>query len=160
MTPDKLAEEAALTALLFGGTTTTDVNIDMDVNRNKKPVSDDLGYDERAGDLLFAIDRSGVEEDEGEDDGAYIEENEDNSGQDDESSDEEEKQQVVSMAGAAWKDDDSDDDSDDSEDSEVVVDGETGFMVPPRDHAAMAAKLIQLLKDQDVEVPLQFQNYR
>jgi len=123
MTPDKLAEEAALTALLFGGTTTTDVNIDMDVNRNKKPVSDDLGYDERAGDLLFAIDRSGVEEDEGEDDGAYIEENEDNSGQDDESSDEEEKQQVVSMAGAAWKDDDSDDEGDEGTNNVSLVDG-------------------------------------
>ena len=31
---------------------------------------------------------------------------------------------------------------------EVVVDGETGFLVPPRDHAAMAAKLILLLRDQ------------
>jgi glycosyltransferase involved in cell wall biosynthesis len=30
---------------------------------------------------------------------------------------------------------------------EVVVDGETGFLVPPRDHAAMARQLIVLLKD-------------
>ena len=31
---------------------------------------------------------------------------------------------------------------------EIVVDGETGFLTPPRDHAAMAAKLILLLKNQ------------
>jgi glycosyltransferase involved in cell wall biosynthesis len=31
--------------------------------------------------------------------------------------------------------------------SEVMVDGETGFLVPPRDHAAMAARLVTLLKD-------------
>ena len=31
--------------------------------------------------------------------------------------------------------------------SEVVADGETGFLVPPRDHAAMAARLVVLLKD-------------
>jgi glycosyltransferase involved in cell wall biosynthesis len=31
---------------------------------------------------------------------------------------------------------------------EIVVDGETGFLTPARDHAAMAAKLILLLKDQ------------
>lgn len=30
---------------------------------------------------------------------------------------------------------------------EVLADGETGFLVPPRDHAAMAAKLVTLLKD-------------
>jgi glycosyltransferase involved in cell wall biosynthesis len=30
---------------------------------------------------------------------------------------------------------------------EVLVDGETGFLVPPRDAAAMAEKLIVLLKD-------------
>jgi glycosyltransferase involved in cell wall biosynthesis len=30
---------------------------------------------------------------------------------------------------------------------EVVVDGETGFLVPPRDHHAMAEALIRLLKD-------------
>ena len=29
----------------------------------------------------------------------------------------------------------------------VMVDGETGFLVPPRDHAAMAEKLVLLLKD-------------
>ena len=34
--------------------------------------------------------------------------------------------------------------------SEIVVDGETGFLTPPRDHAAMAAKLILLLKDQSL----------
>jgi glycosyltransferase involved in cell wall biosynthesis len=31
---------------------------------------------------------------------------------------------------------------------EVVADGETGFLVPARDHEAMAERLIQLLKDQ------------
>ncbi len=30
---------------------------------------------------------------------------------------------------------------------EVVVDGETGFLVPPRDHAAMATAIVKLLKD-------------
>lgn len=30
---------------------------------------------------------------------------------------------------------------------EVMEDGETGFLVPPRDHAAMAARLVLLLKD-------------
>jgi L-malate glycosyltransferase len=30
---------------------------------------------------------------------------------------------------------------------EVVVDGETGFLVPPRDHAAMADAIVRLLKD-------------
>jgi glycosyltransferase involved in cell wall biosynthesis len=30
---------------------------------------------------------------------------------------------------------------------EVMADGDTGFLVPPRDHAAMAAKLVLLLKD-------------
>lgn len=30
---------------------------------------------------------------------------------------------------------------------EVMVDGETGFLVPPRDHRAMAQKIVQLLKD-------------
>jgi glycosyltransferase involved in cell wall biosynthesis len=29
-----------------------------------------------------------------------------------------------------------------------VVDGETGFLVPPRDHEAMAAAIIRLLKDE------------
>ena len=31
--------------------------------------------------------------------------------------------------------------------AEVMVDGETGFLVPPRDHAAMAERLVTLLKD-------------
>jgi glycosyltransferase involved in cell wall biosynthesis len=31
--------------------------------------------------------------------------------------------------------------------AEVLVDGETGFLVPPRDHHAMAARLVMLLKD-------------
>jgi glycosyltransferase involved in cell wall biosynthesis len=31
---------------------------------------------------------------------------------------------------------------------EVVVDGETGFLVPPRDHAAMAEAIVRLLKDE------------
>jgi glycosyltransferase involved in cell wall biosynthesis len=31
---------------------------------------------------------------------------------------------------------------------EVMVDGETGFLVPPRDHHAMAEKLVLLLKDE------------
>ena len=30
---------------------------------------------------------------------------------------------------------------------EVVVDGETGFLVPPRDHEAMAAAIVRLLAD-------------
>jgi glycosyltransferase involved in cell wall biosynthesis len=30
---------------------------------------------------------------------------------------------------------------------EVVADGETGFLVPPRDHEAMADRIIALLKD-------------
>jgi glycosyltransferase involved in cell wall biosynthesis len=33
---------------------------------------------------------------------------------------------------------------------EVVVDGETGFLVPPRDHEAMAASIVRLLKDEDL----------
>ncbi len=33
---------------------------------------------------------------------------------------------------------------------EVVVDGETGFLVPPRDHQAMAEAITRLLKDDDV----------
>ena len=31
---------------------------------------------------------------------------------------------------------------------EVVVDGETGFLVPPRDHEAMADAIVRLLKDE------------
>ena len=30
---------------------------------------------------------------------------------------------------------------------EVVIDGKTGFLVPPRDHGAMAERLVRLLKD-------------
>jgi glycosyltransferase involved in cell wall biosynthesis len=30
----------------------------------------------------------------------------------------------------------------------VVADGETGFLVPPRDHHAMAEQLVRLLKDE------------
>ena len=30
----------------------------------------------------------------------------------------------------------------------MMVDGETGFLVPPRDHDAMAEKLVRLLKDE------------
>ena len=30
---------------------------------------------------------------------------------------------------------------------DAMVDGETGYLVPPRDHAAMAARLVVLLKD-------------
>jgi glycosyltransferase involved in cell wall biosynthesis len=30
---------------------------------------------------------------------------------------------------------------------EVMVDGETGFLVPVRDHDAMAARIVQLLKN-------------
>jgi glycosyltransferase involved in cell wall biosynthesis len=30
---------------------------------------------------------------------------------------------------------------------EVMVDGVTGFLVPPRDHQAMAEKIVRLLKD-------------
>ena len=33
---------------------------------------------------------------------------------------------------------------------EVVVDGETGFLVPPRDHQAMADALVKLLKDPEL----------
>lgn len=33
---------------------------------------------------------------------------------------------------------------------EVMVDGETGFLVPPRDHRAMAEKLVLLLKNADL----------
>lgn len=33
---------------------------------------------------------------------------------------------------------------------EVVVDGETGFLVPPRDHEAMAAAIVRLLRDADL----------
>jgi glycosyltransferase involved in cell wall biosynthesis len=31
---------------------------------------------------------------------------------------------------------------------EVMADGKTGFLVPPRDHHAMAGKLVTLLKDE------------
>lgn len=34
--------------------------------------------------------------------------------------------------------------------SEVMVDGETGYLVPPRDHATMAERLIVLLKDPEL----------
>ncbi|MBI2827677.1 MAG: glycosyltransferase [Acidobacteria bacterium] len=34
--------------------------------------------------------------------------------------------------------------------SEVMVDGETGFLVPPRDHVAMAERLVVLLRDPDL----------
>jgi len=33
---------------------------------------------------------------------------------------------------------------------EVVVDGETGFLVPPRDHQSMADALVKLLKDPEL----------
>jgi len=33
---------------------------------------------------------------------------------------------------------------------EVMVDGETGFLVPPRDHRAMAQRIVQLLKDESL----------
>lgn len=33
---------------------------------------------------------------------------------------------------------------------EVVVDGETGVLVPPRDHAAMAAAIVRLLQDREL----------
>jgi glycosyltransferase involved in cell wall biosynthesis len=31
---------------------------------------------------------------------------------------------------------------------DVLVEGETGFLVPPRDHHAMAARIVQLLRDE------------
>ncbi len=37
---------------------------------------------------------------------------------------------------------------------EVVVDGETGFLVPPRDHEAMAARLVVLLKDPQLRLQM------
>jgi len=37
---------------------------------------------------------------------------------------------------------------------EVVVDGKTGFLVPPRDHEAMAAAMIRLLKDDNLRTRL------
>ncbi len=33
---------------------------------------------------------------------------------------------------------------------DVLVDGETGFLVPPRDHQAMAARIVQLLRDESL----------
>jgi glycosyltransferase involved in cell wall biosynthesis len=37
---------------------------------------------------------------------------------------------------------------------EVVVDGETGFLVPPRDHGAMAAALVRLLHDEGLRTQM------
>lgn len=106
MTTEKLAEEAALTALLFGG---GDVNVDMDVNRDSSHEDKEVDTSEMADDMLFAIDRSGVDMDEEDGAGAaWQDDDEDASGEEDESS-EDEEQKAVSMAGAAWQDDDDED---------------------------------------------------
>jgi glycosyltransferase involved in cell wall biosynthesis len=38
--------------------------------------------------------------------------------------------------------------------SETIADGETGFLVPPRDPTALAARVIQLLSDQNLRLTL------
>jgi U3 small nucleolar RNA-associated protein 18 len=123
MTAEKLAEEAALTALLFGGGSAA---VDMDIHHASysEPSPRELGGSEHehAGDLLFVIDRSGVEVDEeGIAAGAYNSEHEDESEDDNDSTDGEDGQQVVSMRGAAWQDDDeSDGEGDDSKNVSLV----------------------------------------
>lgn len=129
MTAEKLAEEAALTALLFGGTSSAAA--DFDVNGIAAKQSNDQSAFFHAHDGsnvnnedFFAIDRSGVhvEEDLANDaDGAPYSEDEDPKqgvGEYDESSDEEDEPQLVSMRGAAWQDDDDDDEEQSSDDGD------------------------------------------
>jgi U3 small nucleolar RNA-associated protein 18 len=123
MTTEKLAEEAALTALLFGGGTSSDVNVDMDVNRSSRDKSQDVDTNQIPDEMLFTIDRSGVEVDEeGVAGGAWQDDDEDASEEESESSGEEE-QQAVSMAVAAWQDEDEDSDDEDESKNKVSLVG-------------------------------------
>ena len=119
MTEEKLAEEAALTALLFGG---GGVNPDMNVDRGEN--SDIVNDSEQAGDLMFAIDRSGLDDEDANDEEVYSDGKEDASDEE-ESSEEEDGQQAVSMSGAAWQDDDDDsgDERGESKNNISLVDG-------------------------------------
>lgn len=132
----KLAEEAALTAMLFGGgggassgawaddddDQINDTSAWDDKYGNQNSDDDDSDKEDKAtnwssGDL-FAIDRSGEDIGEDEDDAS---ERSDNEHQSDTDSDDDESEQEVnkaSMQGAAWQDPESDSDSDDSDDDD------------------------------------------
>ena len=128
----KLAEEAALTAMLFGGASAgawaDDDDDQMDDtsawgDNNKNQYSDDDNEETNAnwssGDL-FAIDRSGEDlQDEEEDDAS--ERSIDDEQQSDSESDEDEPEQEVnkaSMRGAAWQDSESENESDSDDSTE------------------------------------------
>lgn len=133
----KVAEEAALTAMLFGGGGGGGASAgawadddDDQINEtsawdnnygNQNSEVDDSGKEENATDWssgdLFAIDRSG-EDIEKEDDDADESNNDEH--QSDTDSDDESEQEVnkASMQGAAWQDPESESDSDDSDDDD------------------------------------------
>ena len=113
MTAEKIAEEAALTALLFEG---GGVDADINVDRGDKS---DVNNNEQAGDLMFAIDRSGIDNEASNDEEAYSADKQAQCDEEEESSDEEDGQQAVSMTGAAWQDDD--DDSNDEGESKNII---------------------------------------
>ncbi|KAL3805339.1 hypothetical protein HJC23_009046 [Cyclotella cryptica] len=141
MTTDKLAEEAALTALLFGGNSLAPVHVDVEnivtkhSPNNQSAVSNAHDRsDVNHGEYLFAIDRSGVDVegdvDANDEDGAPNSEdgNDDDDskqgvGGNEESTDDEDEPQAVSMRGAAWQDDDTDEDDDEEQHSHDKVDG-------------------------------------
>jgi len=137
----KLAEEAALTTLLFGGGSGAWADDDgdqindasqwneKDGNQNSDDDSEeDRGAGVSSGDL-FAIDRSGEDIQGNEDDKDDRSDDDDDEQRSDTDSDgdDEPEQEVnkASMQGAAWKDaDDSNSDSDDPEDSDDDSDKE------------------------------------
>ncbi|KAL7492530.1 hypothetical protein ACHAWT_001595 [Skeletonema menzelii] len=132
----KLAEEAALTAMLFGGgggassgawadddddqindTSAWDDKYGIQNSDDDDSDKEDKATKWSSGDL-FAIDRSGEDIGEDEDDAS---ERSDNEHQSDTDSDDDESEQEVnkaSMQGAAWQDPESDSDSDDSDDDD------------------------------------------
>eukprot|EP00984_Skeletonema_dohrnii_P025649 scaffold14831_cov120-Skeletonema_dohrnii-CCMP3373.AAC.1 len=136
----KLAEEAALTAMLFGGggaggassgawaddddddDQMNDASAWDDKYGNQNSEDDDSDKEEKAADWssgdLFAIDRSG--EDIDEDDADERSDDEHQSNTDSDVDDDESEQEVnkASMQGAAWQDPESDSDSDDSDDDD------------------------------------------
>lgn len=115
LTAEKLQEEAALTALLFGG----GVNVAMDVNGSSRDQDKEVETSEMADDMLFAIDRSGVDIDEqGDVAGAWQDDDECSIGEDESSA--EEEQNAISMAGAAWQDDDEDPEAEEGESNNKV----------------------------------------
>ncbi|KAK1739680.1 U3 small nucleolar RNA-associated protein 18 [Skeletonema marinoi] len=137
----KLAEEAALTAMLFGGGggvggassgAWTDDDDDDQINDtsawdekygNQNSEEDDSDKEEKAAESsgdLFAIDRSGEDIEEDEDDADERSDDEHQSDTDSDGDDDEFEQEVNkgSMQGAAWQDPESDSDSDDSDDDD------------------------------------------